>query len=944
VAAAVKEKNWFWVNDFKIPNGVHVFGRRYKPYGPANYPDEIKKIREMTAIRDQAIWAALKGKTIDVAALDAKTHKLAAVKTNYNPRSGKAGALKFLKGDEALSKLKVPEGYKVQQWATEQEFPDLANPVQISFDNKGRLWIATMPSYPHYKPGDPRPDDKLIILEDTDNDGKADKQTTFADGLHLPMGFEFAPEGVYVSQGVNLVLLTDANGDDKADGKEIILSGFDDHDTHHAISAYCADPSGALFMCEGVFLRTNVETAYGTVRGTDGGFYRYSPQRRRLERHSQLSIPNPWGVAFDDWGQHFFLHTSGTRVEWMLPSSVKPRYGVKNPNSKDLIAGNARVRPTSGIEFMHSRHFPDDVQGDMMLCNAIGFLGTKQHKVSEDGTGYMTEHRQDLIKSDGDGNFRPVDLEIAPDGSLYIVDWHNPLIGHMQHNARDPHRDHAHGRVYRITYPGRPLVTPAKVAGAPIPVLLDNLKLPEYRTRYRTRRELRGRNADEVLAALKPWVAGLNKSDARYDHHVLEALWVTWGLNKIDPALVEQVLASKDHRARAAAVRVLRYAGKQVPNRIALLKKAAADTHGRVHMEVLTAASWAGQKAGLEILDIVANSQGGEKVEEPAPSPEAKVVYKGRQILISDPKIAKEDITRIELALPKGGTINLSELEVFSGKKNLANTAKISMSTVHSGNYHGKLLVDGKKDNFAHTKEGDRKPWIKAEFPIPVNIDQVVIHNRQGFESRFNGGTVTFFAGDKRVTGMTLKIKGSSAPASSGDNRITDMWLSKPFANAEAHLKGETIAEEPEATFTTSLKGAAKKSFEHGAEVFMKEGHCGTCHQLDGKGLPAAGFPPLDGSKWVTQDVDRLIKLTLNGLHGPIEVKGKAYPGLVPMTPFAGLLNDKEVADVLTFVRNTFGNKASVVAPADVARVRAATKTKAGFYNPAELLKQHPHE
>jgi mono/diheme cytochrome c family protein/glucose/arabinose dehydrogenase/type 1 glutamine amidotransferase/lysophospholipase L1-like esterase len=944
VHAAVTEKNWFWTNDFKVPNGVHVFGRRYKPYGPQNYPDEIKKIREMTAIRDQAIWAALKGKTIDIAALDAKTHQLPAVPTNYTPQNSKAGPLEFLKGDEALSKLVVPEGYKVEQFATEQEFPDLANPVQIAFDNKGRLWIATMPSYPHYRPGDPMPDDKLIILEDTDGDGKADKQTTWADKLHLPMGFEFAPEGVYVSQGVNLVLLSDSDGDDKADSKEIIFSGFDDHDTHHAISAYCADPSGAIFMCEGVFLRTNVETPYGTVRGTDGGFYRFSPQKRHLERHSQLSIPNPWGVAFDGWGQHFFLHTSGTRVEWMLPSSVKPRYGVKNPNSQDLISNN-KVRPTSGIEFLHSRHFPDEVQGDMMLCNSIGFLGIKQHKVSEDGTGYKTEYRQDLIVSQGDGNFRPVDLEIAPDGSLYVVDWHNPLIGHMQHNARDPHRDHSHGRIYRITYPSRPLVKPAQVAGAPIPVLLDNLKLPEYRTRYRSRRELRARNVDEVLAALKPWVASLDKTDARYDHHLLEALWVTWGLNKIDPALVEQCLASGDHRARAAAVRVLRYADKQVPKRIALLKKAAADPHGRVHMEVLTAASWAGKNAGLDILEIVANSQGGDKAEELPSSPEAKVAYKGRQIIISDPKIAKADITRIELALPQGGTINLSELQVFSGDKNLANTANYSMSSTYgTGQYPGKLLADGNKDNFAHTAEGDKKPWIKADFPIPVNIDQLVIHNREGFESRFDGGTVTFFAGDKRVAGMKLKIKGSSAPAGGGDKRVSDPWLSKPYANALAHLKGETVIEEPEATYSTTLKGADKKTFEHGSEIYMKEGHCGTCHQLDGKGLPAAGFPPLDGAKWVTQDLDRLIKLTLNGLHGPIEVKGKQYPGLVPMTPFGGILNDADIAAVLTFVRNSFGNKASVVKPADVARVRAATASKVGFYNPAELLEQHPHK
>src|SRR5690606_9523781 len=130
----------------------------------------------------------------------------------------------------------------------------------------------------------------------------------------------------------------------------------------------------------------------------------------------------------------------------------------------------------------------------------------------------------------------------APDGSLYIVDWHNVLVGHMQHNARDPLRDHVHGRIYRITYPSRPLVTPPNIHGASIPELLDNLKLPEYRTRYRTRRELRGRNADEVLRHIKSWVANLDVEDPGYEHHLLEALWVTWGLNRVDDQLLHRVM------------------------------------------------------------------------------------------------------------------------------------------------------------------------------------------------------------------------------------------------------------------------------------------------------------------------------------------------------------------------------------------------------------------
>jgi mono/diheme cytochrome c family protein/glucose/arabinose dehydrogenase len=775
---AVLEKNWMWHNDFKIPNGVHVFGRRYNPFGPDNYPAEIAKIREMTSIRDEAIWLALKGEQMDVAAADEKTRILPPVQSNFDPK--KNGSLEYLYGQDAVNKLKVPAGYKIELFASEKEFPDMANPVQITFDNKGRLWVATMPSYPHYKPGDKRPNDKIIILEDTNADGKADKQTTFADGLHLPVGFEIAPEGVYVSQGTNMVLLVDINGDDKADTKEILLSGFDDHDTHHAHHVYTADPSGAIYMGEGVFLHTNVETSYGPVRGTNGGFYRFTPQRRKLERTAQLAIPNPWGITFDNWGQYFFAETSGPDVRWMMPGSVKPIYGVSTHKSFNLIEEKHRVRPTSGLEFVSSRHFPDEVQGDLLINNTIGFLGTKQHTMEDDGTGFKSHYRQDLVKS-SDLNFRPVDMEFAPDGSLYLADWHNILIGHMQHNARDPLRDHVHGRIYRITYPSRPLIEPAKVAGASIEELLNNLKLPEYRTRYRTRRELRGRNTSEVLAAITPWVASLDKQDPKYEHHVLEALWVSWGLNKVDQSLLRQMLKTNDYKARAAAVQVLRYTGHQVTDQAELLMRSAKDENGRVRLQTIVAASW----------------------------------------------------------LPK-------------------------------------------------------------------------------------------------EVGMPIVMEAGKLPL--------DEWMVNPYEEAIAHLNGTSVQEKNDETLTTSLTGKDRESFVRGKAIYAKEGYCSTCHQPDGAGLSASSFPPLAGTNWVVGSEERLIKLVIKGLQGPVEILGKTYPGQVPMTPFGGLLNDEEVADVLTFVRNSFGNKASVITPAKVKEVRAAIKDKTGFYSPEELTKEHPLE
>ena len=116
----------------------------------------------------------------------------------------------------------------------------------------------------------------------------------------------------------------------------------------------------------------------------------------------------------------------------------------------------------------------------------------------------------------------------------------------------------------------------------------------------------------------------------------------------------------------------------------------------------------------------------------------------------------------------------------------------------------------------------------------------------------------------------------------------------------------------------------------------MGLGHCATCHQEDGNGLPAAQFPPLTQTKWVLGDKDKLIKLTLHGLLGPIVVKGKKYPGQVPMTPFKGL-SDEEIASVLTYVRNDFGNQATPIYPEEVQRIRKETKDQSSFINPKDL-------
>ncbi len=601
--SAVQDKAWFWRNDYRMLNGVHAYGRRWAPFGNFNYPEEIEKIRQMTVLRDRNIWAISQGKSSTLAVNDSVTRPLTPVKTNYQA-SEKNGTLEFLKTEgEAKATFTLPENYEATLFASEQQFPNLGNPAQMRFDNKGRLWVSTLPSYPHYKPGDTKPNDMLLIYEDTDGDGRADKETVFADGLHMPIGFEFAPEGVYLSQEPFLVLLKDTDGDDRADTTEYLLDGFDPHDTHHAISAFDVDNGGGIYMCEGRFLHSQVETPWGPQRMTDGGVWRFDPASWKVERVMQSDVSNPWGVAHDEFGQTFVNDASGGNQYWMLGYSLKIPHGAEVAKVSKFNYEH-HTRPTSGAEFLHSRHFPDDVQGDYLYTNSIGFLGLKQYRTVEDGSEIKGKFRHNLLQST-DGNFRPCDLEVAPDGSLYFIDWHNTLIGHMQHSARDPLRNSEYGRIYRITHKDRPLVDPPQVVGASIEQLFENMKLPELNARKRSHRELRGRNEGEVLKAAQRF-AEQNAGDERL---VLEALWATWGHQKPDLKLLEQCLAAKDHRVRSAAVRVVRHCLHILEQPESYLQRAATDQHPRVRLEALAAATWLGGDAAADIVLTVASQK-----------------------------------------------------------------------------------------------------------------------------------------------------------------------------------------------------------------------------------------------------------------------------------------------------------------------------------------------
>ena len=608
---AVADKNFYWFQRYRVTDGYSTYGDRAflhfirnKPTWvqpsvaaktpkedvlPTNYEvlqRELPVLDVMTANRDRRIWAIANraDAKADPAIDDSDTPPFVDAGTNL------PGPVKVLSPGESQQRITPGQGVKVEVFASEQQFPELVNPVQMAFDTRGRLWVASWKSYPHWQPKTPM-DDKLLILEDTDGDGRADKSTVFAGDLHNPTGFEFYNGGVIVAQQPNVLFLKDTNGDDKYDTKEPILHGFDSADTHHAINSFTFDPGGALYMQEGIFHRTQVETPWGPpVRQADGGVYRFEPRTWKFETFIPMNFPNPHGHVWDGWGRNIVFDATGGQPYYGPSFSTKKYYPAMETKQAPK-PGDVRVRPVGGTELLSSRHFPEAMQGNLIVLNTIGFRGLLSYQLTSDGAGLKSTEAEPLLQS-SDENFRPVDAEIGPDGALYFVDWHNPIIGHMQHNLRDSSRDKQHGRVFRVTYPSRPLLKAPRIAGAPVPQLLDLLKEPENRVRYRAKIELSARPTDEVLTALRAWTERLDRKDPQYEHHMLEALWVHQWHNRVNEPLLTRMLESPEPLARAAATRVLCYWRDRVTDPLGRLKTLVGDEHPAVRLEAVRAASF----------------------------------------------------------------------------------------------------------------------------------------------------------------------------------------------------------------------------------------------------------------------------------------------------------------------------------------------------------------
>ncbi len=487
--------------------------------------------------------------------------------------------------------FQLAEGLEVNLYAAD---PLLAKPIHINFDAQGRLWVASSEVYPQVKPGQTA-NDKILVLEDIDGDGRAEKTSVFADGLLIPTGVEPGDGGVYVANSTELLHLRDTDGDGRADQRRVMLSGFGTEDTHHILHTLRWGPDGMLYFNQSIYIHSHIETPYGVRRLNSGGIWQFRPESMQLEVFTR-GLCNPWGHVFDAWGQSFATDGAGGEgINYVFPGATLFTYAGATKILRGLNPGSPKH---CGLEVISGRHFPDEWQGSL-VTNDFRAHRVVRFVVRESGAGYASREQPEIIKTKH-AAFRPIDAKMGPDGALYIADWYNPIIQHGEVDFRDERRDHTHGRIWRVTVKGRPLVDRPKLVDASIDELLEMLRAPEDFTRLHAHLQLKARGRD-VLPQLAAWVDRIDPADSHAEQWRLEALWTYQALDVPEPALVAALLRSADHRVRAAATRVMGAWHARLPQAASLLAVQIEDEHPRVRLEAARVLSLLGTAQAAEV-------------------------------------------------------------------------------------------------------------------------------------------------------------------------------------------------------------------------------------------------------------------------------------------------------------------------------------------------------
>ncbi len=606
----VYEKNHHYFTWWHPPNASYIHGRRNKTRGAMHLEEERRHRRLLVKAADEDLWAIKKPDPASVWEREPvegrpiwfPTPKSRAIPGVDKPAQWEVKADgspdKHLRSpQEQLGLFKVAEGYQVNLFASEVRFP-IANPFAIHFDAEGHLWVANTPTWPHSLPGR-QPRDSIVILKDADGDGVADNHVVFLENMKLIHGFiPSADGGAYVAQAPNLLLARDTSGDGRADWVRTVLHGFGAEDAEHAMNNFRWSPGGTLYFSQGIFYNTQVETPGGPRRVRDAAVFAYTPREHQLEVALSHAFWNPYGKVFDRWGRGILLDASAGQyypMDVISTPFVFPK-AKQRTNHLSFAPGGAIA---AGCEFIYSSHFPPQVQGRFLVNHCEGDVGVHWYGLTPEGSLYQAK-RHGSLATCSDRTFRPVAMAWGPDGALYIADFYTHIFENVNFSKRHPGRDHAHGRIWRISHKTRPSLKVPVIRGRPVVELLDYLKSPEGRTRELARGELHSRPPQEVVEALEKWMEKLDPADPETEHHLVEGLWVCQGLGVVDSDLLNQLLNARAPGARLAATKVLRHWQDGIPDPVALIGERANDSDAAVRLHAVLAAAFSRAPGALQ--------------------------------------------------------------------------------------------------------------------------------------------------------------------------------------------------------------------------------------------------------------------------------------------------------------------------------------------------------
>jgi len=439
--------------------------------------------------------------------------------------------------------------------------PDIINPIAFSIDERGRLWVVECFEYPSRTPKGKKPRDRIKILEDTQGTGKADKVTVWAEGKDLPIGWDLATGleighgGVFLGAPPYLFFLSDTRGAGKCDKQQILLKGFGSQDTHETLNTFQWGPDGKLYGLHGVFTHSEVDGVK-----LDAAVWTYDVRAKKFRIFAE-GTSNPWGMDFDRHGDCFLACCVIPHLFHMVPGGNYIRQGGASFNPYaygqlkeicDHIHHKESGWAHAGLIVLEGESIPQNMRGSLLMGSIHG-CSVKQDILRPNGSSFIGSHAPDFLIS-GDKNFRPINMRWGPDGSIYLIDWHdqNPC-----HQAAPDSWDMTHGRIYKIQRAGaktQPTVDLGKLPSRELASLLTKDNPYWYRTALRLLNERRAAEPGngEVENFLKQLLfAGKNPT------HALRGLWGLHAAGAFDKDVALKSLAHVDPYVRSWTVRLL---------------------------------------------------------------------------------------------------------------------------------------------------------------------------------------------------------------------------------------------------------------------------------------------------------------------------------------------------------------------------------------------------